>query len=237
MASSFAVAPSLGDSTPADTAVPELELKIEHLSLASTPDARSTDSPAPSTALPESSDAPKPLIVAYSKPNPEDPEGFLYVPAGTNELVIIDELANLPHTASWPVWNVPPPPPPAEHCFYIKAVEGKGQGMFASRPIVKGELIIEERPLYVSRLQPDEASDGSFELAAIEHLAPSTREKFLSLSNAQDPHIHRLPGILLTNLFAIDFDYESSDEHLGGGVYEFICRANQNCIPSTYVSI
>lgn len=127
--------------------------------------------------------------------------------------------------------------------------------MFASRPIKAGELIIEERPLFVTRINVDETSDGTFEQAALEHLAPETVEKFLGLSNAQDAHIHPLVGILLTNNFAvsqgrggtralqgganastnlqIDFDYESSDEMLGGGVYEFICRANQDCVPST----
>ena len=214
--------------------LPPSDLNVEHLSLSERPSS-STDSgqPAPSlTPLTTSLSDHNFLIVPFSNPDPEEPEGFLYVPA-SRDLVIIDQLANLEHTASWPVWSVPPPPLPEERCFYIQAAEGKGQGMFASRGIVKGELIIEERPLYVSRLQPDEASDGTFELAALEHLAPSTRERFLALSNAQDPHINPLPGILLTNLFAIDFDYESSDEHLGGGVYEFICRANQDCIPST----
>ncbi|KAK4699756.1 hypothetical protein P7C70_g6502, partial [Phenoliferia sp. Uapishka_3] len=222
-----------------------LDLPVESLSISSeqpqTPSATSTSNPAtetsteptPPTSTPSSSS--KPLIVPFPPANGSEAEdGFLYVPAGSNDLVIIDELANLDHTASWPVWSVPPPPPPAERCFYIETAEGKGMGMFASRPIKKGELIIEERPLFVTRLQPDEASDGTFEMAALKHLNPSTRERFLSLSNAQDPHINRLPGILLTNLFAIDFDYESSDEHLGGGVYEFICRANQDCVPSTH---
>ncbi|KAI5475966.1 hypothetical protein MNV49_000573 [Pseudohyphozyma bogoriensis] len=172
-----------------------------------------------------------PLIVPFS---PTSEDGFLYLPPGQNDLVIIDEVPKLAKVATWECWKQPPPPSPSPPCFYIKAVPGKGQGMFANRDIKMGELIVEERPLYVSRINIEETSDGSFEEAAIKHLSDTSREKFLGLSNAQPEPIGPLPGRLMTNVFAIDFDDKSSDDMLGGGVYEFICRANQDCVPSTH---
>lgn len=164
-------------------------------------------------------------------PCPTDPtKGYLYLPPGENSLVIVDHWEQLAATARWPVWQEPPPSIPTSPCFEVRDSVGKGKGMFASKLIKEGEMIVQERPLFVTRCVVDQEADGKLEAGALEHLAPLTKERFLSLANAQPPGIHPVPGRLLTNSFAIDFDYESTDDILSGGVYEYICRANQDCV-------
>lgn len=95
-------------------------------------------------------------------------------------------------------------------------------GMFAVRDIKAGEIIVEERPMFVTRVDIDENSDGSLERAAIEHLSPRAKTAFLGLGSSRGQEIDQVIGMLLSNSFGIDFDDESTDANLGGGVYEFM---------------
>jgi hypothetical protein len=62
--------------------------------------------------------------------------------------------------------------------FEIKAIKGKGLGMFARDPIPRGTTILEEEPLM--RLQGQDYTPEEIE-AAFQQLTPENKEKFLSL--------------------------------------------------------
>ncbi|KAL0573394.1 hypothetical protein V5O48_008568 [Marasmius crinis-equi] len=116
--------------------------------------------------------------------------------------------------------------PPTDHCYAIKPSPGKGLGMFASRDIKQGEVILAERPIVVVPspiTYPWRAQDESrytatqIQLAlnlefenVIESLVarsgPQAKEAILGLVHCR-PEMGELWGRLQSNCFGIDSLY------------------------------
>ncbi|KAF7296005.1 SET domain-containing protein [Mycena kentingensis (nom. inval.)] len=137
-----------------------------------------------------------------------------------------------------------PPKPPRETPFRLRDCGAKGVGVFATRPIEQGELLVDERPLLVTHIDtpvivPREAGietqvemkyrakiDGVGLMVA--RMPLDRRKAFMALRNSSDEE-NPLLGILDTN---------SADISLDGvdGAYAMTCdrfsRINHSCSPN-----
>lgn len=165
---------------------------------------------------------------------------FLYLPPGKNEFVLVDYLKSLRTVASWPVWNQPAPSPPSdpESCNYrIGMAFDKGLGMYATRALKAGELIVEERPVYAMRRQIIRGEDqthenGIFHRNAVRGLCPKSRAALMSLKNSYPPDVHVVPGTLCTNYLQLDITPEPDVMNEFVGCFPVLSRANHACSPN-----
>ena len=104
-----------------------------------------------------------------------------------------------------------PLPPQGPHPFRIADAGKKGLGMFATRAIKAGELIIAERPLVVSSptshgTKHEIAYTRPFYDAALTALSEPARTALLDLADTcslgPPEHTHPLPGRLMTNAYS-----------------------------------
>ncbi|KAF8513962.1 hypothetical protein JB92DRAFT_2811742 [Gautieria morchelliformis] len=151
--------------------------------------------------------------------------GGLYYPAG---------LAALP--TSFPR-SLPTPRPSYE----IRDAPGKGLGVFATRNIAFGEIIVVERPLIVmpllllcspGRTEAERKENTQLTIAAlVASLNPDDRRTFFSLSNCKKTlDLGEIFGIIMTN--AIKLPVPCVPE-----TYACVCptisRVNHSCGPNT----
>lgn len=113
-------------------------------------------------------------------------------------------------------------PPP----YSVRFIPTKGQGMFATRPIAAGEIIVREKPLI---LMPDEvfSDEDSDRIETwldkqINRMTSQDRETFFNLSDSRtDPPSP--VGIFFTN----DMNFNGD-----AGLFPIIARANHACRPN-----
>ncbi|KAJ7072777.1 hypothetical protein C8F01DRAFT_957368, partial [Mycena amicta] len=142
------------------------------------------------------------------------------------------------------------PQPPQETMFRAAPSSGKGQGLFATRAIKQGELLLDERPLLFSaRVVPiiyplwlsaeefqavgEKAKRESIE-TMVARMRPERRATFMSLANTEVNN--PIGGIHDTNCAGIgdselNFTQESTVEY--SAVCEYISRINHSCSPNT----
>ncbi len=158
---------------------------------------------------------------------------------------ILSNKANLLKDEDFPVFEIADPPESKEAskaqeaikdetidepCFEIKKTKLKGQGMFATRTILPGDLILREKPLVV---MPDKVfqNDDMDEVEEwlekrLNRLSAEDREKFFNLSDSkaelagEDPTIL---GIFFTN------DMNFIDD--SAALFPTMARANHSCVP------
>lgn len=152
-------------------------------------------------------------------------------------MVFIDDLDRVKKIAQWDLWKVDERSTtmtPDVLPFRITEVSGKGMGMFAERLIKTGELVMTEKPIYCARgdLRRDNQSTGeAFHRAAISRLSDEARGRIMALKNCfSDGDI--LPGILHTNLLAIDITEEPNPAERYVGCFPTLSRANHSCSPN-----
>ena len=179
------------------------------------------------------------IVVADFRLDPRIAPHFLYLPHGRRDMVFIDRIDHLSFVATWDVWTRPPPSRPRGRCFRISDCPGKGLGMFATRAIRKGELVIDERPVYVARkdlhMAPDQIDDrhSAFYLNAMRSLSSEASESIMSLSNAKPLHSVCAPlGILRTNYLQIDVTPIPDPASPYHACFPTLSRANHSCSPS-----
>ena len=149
-----------------------------------------------------------------------------------------------------------PLPPQGPHPFRIADAGKKGLGMFATRAIKAGELIIAERPLVISSptshgTKHEIAYTRPFYDAALTALSEPARTALLDLADTcslgPPEHTHPLPGRLMTNAYscgpltATNAVPDDADIAKGEGVpwnatYATLPRANHACTPNAHYS-
>ncbi|KAI0050099.1 SET domain-containing protein [Auriscalpium vulgare] len=117
-------------------------------------------------------------------------------------------------------------PPPAVECRYeIRAVPGKGVGVFATEAIALGALIARERPLVIAPLL---MTPESIE-AIVRNMPQHIRDACFALHNCKPPSLPHFHGIINTNGIHIG-DMPGQSMYGGfGGLYKDISRVNHSC--------
>ena len=165
---------------------------------------------------------------------------FLYLPAGSRDCVFVGNAPTIHAIKDDEIWDGPPPARPSSPCYRVAASTGKGLGLFAQRDIAPGELILEERPVFVAPLRlavlPDQNENGVFDRNAVSGLSPASRAAIMALHNAfSQEESCDLSGILRTNTIPIDVTPNSDPiPRLPSfvGCFPTIARVNHSCTPS-----
>ncbi|KAJ6513103.1 hypothetical protein C8R45DRAFT_756084, partial [Mycena sanguinolenta] len=151
-------------------------------------------------------------------------------------MVFIDSLDSVQTISSWQGLKEPCLPP-SDPPFVIRSSGAKGLGMFATRPIMRGSLIMRERPVYASHPTLSVSSDQkhSFYTSALAGLGPATQAAIVSLRNAQPvtPDVGHIRGILVTNALAAKVPH-APDAPPFAALFEHLCRANHDCAPNAH---
>lgn len=149
-----------------------------------------------------------------------------------------------------------PLPPQGPRPFRISDAGKKGLGMFATRAIKAGELIIAERPLVISSLSSHGtqymiAYSRTFYDAALAALSEPARAALLDLADSYSlgpqERTHPLPGRIMTNAYscgpltATNAVPDVAEMARGEGptwnaTYATLPRANHACTPNAHYS-
>jgi len=114
----------------------------------------------------------------------------------------------------------PKPKPPTPSPVRVAPVNGKGQGVFATKPIQAGTTILRERP-FITFQDPLTSLEVYTALAA---LPPDSRDIFWSFSG-RGAHTPMDVDIAETNLIPLEGDEAC-------GMFVTICRINHCCSPN-----
>ncbi len=115
-----------------------------------------------------------------------------------------------------------------EPCWEVRSVPGKGLGLFATRRLSAGDLVLREQPLLVmpaSVFDSDEDSVAEDWLDKhVNRLSAVQREIFFDLSDSRSPGQEKAAlGIFYTN----DMDFGGD-----AGLFPVMARANHSCTPN-----
>lgn len=170
---------------------------------------------------------------------------FLYLPPGVDDLVFVDSHVMCYKVRDLPVWKVPVPPTPLHKTpsWKIRPASGEaGLGMFASRPIKAGELLISERPAYLARQKlwrfvDQTDKNGLFHRNALSHLSSTSAQGIMCLKDSYGPEkeFDKVPGILNTNYLTVDISditHNTTDNYIA--IFPILSRANHSCSPSAH---
>lgn len=152
-------------------------------------------------------------------------------------MVVVDSLEGVQTISKWGLWDEPWPSPPLDPPFVIQDSGEKGLGMFARRPIARGELIMLERPVYVAQRTLEVHSDQkkAFYPAALAGLSPAAQASITSLRNAQpaSDDVGHVRGVVLTNALAAKMPHTAEPFP---ALFPHLCRANHDCTPNAHYS-
>ncbi|KAJ7032706.1 hypothetical protein C8F04DRAFT_1003440 [Mycena alexandri] len=167
------------------------------------------------------------------------PSHFFFLPSAENAtMVIIDSLSNAKLISLLPLWEKPIPPPPAEPAFAIRESGVHGVGMFATRPIARGELILRERPTFVLNNYLSVHIDQHHAIyeSALAGLSSSAQAAVCNLHSSfpETPEMSRMRGIILTNAISVSLPHDSTIRY--HGICPRLCRANHSCVPNAHLS-
>jgi hypothetical protein len=108
--------------------------------------------------------------------------------------------------------------------FIIKESPGKGFGLFASCKLKRGELILEEKPLFkVNYYQNQNETDKK-----ISKLSPEAKKIFNELTDCHSPKSPTPYGIVQTNALPLG-NYATQ-----GGIFPLLSRINHSCLPNVH---
>ncbi|KAJ7032708.1 hypothetical protein C8F04DRAFT_881486, partial [Mycena alexandri] len=154
-------------------------------------------------------------------------------------IAFIDSLERVQAASAWHLWNVPVPSPAVDPPFVIREIGDKGLGMFATRRIPRGEVIVAERPILVShpRLSVHADQKHAFYESALAGLSAGAQKAISTLRNAhrETPDVGRIRGIILTNALAAQFPHDSTHTRYSA-LFAQLCRANHDCAPNAHYS-
>ena len=163
----------------------------------------------------------RPSLVEEKEDEDEEKEEKAPNPSIENSMPIGDiSDEDSPHQST----STHPEPPIGP--YTIQASPGKGQGIFASRPIAKGERILIDKPFF---LVPKPYSDHKV-LDAFTHLPLASRKLYMQLSCPDRPDNIYLPDVMCI--------FEANCFNIGDGAAIFLTatRFNHSCLPNTYYS-
>ncbi|KAF8584458.1 SET domain-containing protein, partial [Ramaria rubella] len=125
---------------------------------------------------------------------------------------------------------------PQSICSYeIKDSPGKGKGLFATRDIQFGQLIVDERPSIITPTTfvfPAGFTVEEFCKIILGYLTKDDTKIVLSLANSKGPEFPTLAGIIATNALEIDLKGGTNSE-VYGGLFPTISRVNHSCGPNS----
>ncbi|KZT01986.1 SET domain-containing protein [Laetiporus sulphureus 93-53] len=130
-------------------------------------------------------------------------------------------------------------PAPLTHTaesFEIGPIKGKGLGMFATADFDTGDLIICERPLYVSTvvqpfsLRPGDPTANDAIVELLSRMCEYDRRMFYSLHNCKGNDCPREQGIIDTN--AINVGALPGYDGACAAIYIDVSRINHSCTPN-----
>ncbi|KAJ6590038.1 hypothetical protein DFH09DRAFT_1359060 [Mycena vulgaris] len=131
----------------------------------------------------------------------------------------------------------PPPPEPSTPAFIVADAGSKGAGLFATRDIPAGAVILVEQPLIVVPAIVPFPRKADAYAALLPRLSQSSRDTLLALTNCKPPsECGPIEGIARTNASQIDLPTPpemSSNVTEYGGVFPTLSRANHSCDLST----
>lgn len=135
---------------------------------------------------------------------------------------------------------LPPAHPPIHNpCFELQTTPHKGIGLFATRDIAAGELVMTEHPALIlpSGEFPPELYD-----ALGDRLLETRRAELLAMANCRPPEECKSPveGIVRTNGLILELDPKgklSGPKDFYGGVYPLINRANHRYELLSYIIV
>ena len=110
----------------------------------------------------------------------------------------------------------------AEDAFEIRPVKGKGVGVFATRPIGRGTLLISEAPLFTTASLTNPATFERDLGRIIRELPKESQRAFLSLHN-NSPGSEPFSNIVRSNGYPLG---PGSDV---GGIFPLVARMNHAC--------
>ncbi|KAI1776681.1 hypothetical protein F4818DRAFT_457410 [Hypoxylon cercidicola] len=141
--------------------------------------------------------------------------------------------------------------------FEIRPSPGKGQGLFATRAIRRGERLIRESPLISLSPQEDTRTHWwRFLYMKFESLSPEDQAKYLELSylpNKFPDHVNRISFFLsadqgvkdedvkakadflikIMSIYAVNNAEINDDGDSGSGIFPTFTRINHSCVPNT----
>lgn len=107
-------------------------------------------------------------------------------------------------------------------CYEIRDVPGKGVGLFATRDIDVGQLILAENPLFT-------ASSPTSIVEAVDRLSDEDRAGFFALRDNHRPDAPSPVTIFKTNVFSL-----GAGSSLEGGIFPIASRINHSCLPNVH---
>ncbi|KAF8208508.1 hypothetical protein K438DRAFT_1961107 [Mycena galopus ATCC 62051] len=175
--------------------------------------------------------------------NDDEPVTECFFFAGSKELVL--------NTPGFPQPLVHPATP----AFRIETIPGKGVGAFSTRALKMGELVLSERPLFVSArtaptvILPDHTPEMVLQntrdqlekycALAVDRMRPENKAAFMALANSHtEDGSGPCVGIMRTNSLGLSGIVPSTTKLTeGADVYSATCRdisrLNHSCSPNT----
>ncbi|KAM5469459.1 hypothetical protein MferCBS49748_002817 [Microsporum ferrugineum] len=114
--------------------------------------------------------------------------------------------------------------------FVLKPSPGKGWGVFATKDLKKGELILREDPLFVIRKPIDKSIDLAV-LAGFQRLKPADRQQFLCLrENGSKIYTNMTDAFYGNNMTVSSVVKLKDSEHPARGMFILQPRFNHSCV-------
>ena len=112
-----------------------------------------------------------------------------------------------------------------DQAFEIRKSPGKGYGMFATKPISQGTLILHEQPLlFVPNCEDDDPDDEV--MRAFAKLSKANQDQYMELHEGTG-YENKVLRIFHANCFSIHGDD-------GRSIYKLICRINHACVANSW---
>ncbi|OSX60691.1 hypothetical protein POSPLADRAFT_1147545 [Postia placenta MAD-698-R-SB12] len=162
------------------------------------------------------------------------------------DTVIIDRFFSGVVLASYlpPIYKQILPGSPEVRPFSIRTTTDRGLGMFATRSIKPGELLVSERPIVVAHLglfksDANKHGDVEFLQAALDSLSGRQREAFMGLEETSVEELRSDPLSARLNVNGFSAGFAHFPELRGTGAMYIACfktlsRANHDCTPNAH---
>ncbi|KAG8164552.1 hypothetical protein KVR01_006470 [Diaporthe batatas] len=116
--------------------------------------------------------------------------------------------------------------------FLVAEVEGKGNGVIAKQPLVRGDPVMAHTPVLLVhqgfKEEPDQAGQHRLLDLALASLPQQTADLFMS-QMAHDPDEHPVAARLTTNAFRLDLGGDDGQHY---GAFPEVGKTNHDCRPN-----
>ncbi|KAK0110171.1 hypothetical protein ONS95_002822 [Cadophora gregata] len=124
---------------------------------------------------------------------------------------------------------------PSDAPFELKPSPGKGLGVFATRRISEGAMVLKEKPLFIIWKPHEEIREEDIR-TAFQQLAPTQKGQFLCLRGNASKPFKNMSRVLAEKSFAlsnsVNDQRKDSPSH---GMFLLHSRFNHSCIPNSKI--